>query len=172
MRDEQRVSEFTEYADARRTYLRRTAYLVCGDWHAADDLVQTALVKMYTAWPKIRSRGAEDSYARRIIVRAFLDEKRRPWRRERVGLDGFDRPSPSGMSFEERDELLQALDDLPLRQRATIVLRYWCDLSVEETATELGCSTGTVKSQTSRAMDTLRAAMSSPEEATAKVIKQ
>lgn len=159
-RRQARADEFVAYVDARRGYLRRAAYLVCGDWHTAEDLVQTALVKLYAAWPKIHTEGAEDAYARRIIVRAHLDEKRRPWRREKVGLDGFDQAEPAGFPVEDSDALLTALKTLPERQRATVVLRFWCGLSVEETAADLGCSTGTVKSQTSRAMANLRTVLS------------
>lgn len=155
-----RADEFVAYVDGRREYLRRTAYLVCGDWHSADDLVQTALVKLYIAWPKIHRQGAEDAYARRIIVRSYLDEKRRPWRRESVGLNGFDLAAPDTTRVEDRDVLLEALAHLPTRQRATVVLRFWCDLTIEETAQELGCTTGTVKSQTARALQKLRATLS------------
>lgn len=151
-----RTDEFVAYVSARRRFLRRTAYLVCGDWHLAEDLVQTALVKLYRAWPRIRGEGAEDAYARRVIVRAFLDETRRPWRRERAGLDGVDLAQPGTLSFEDSDALVTALKALPERQRATVVLRYWCGLSVAETAVDLKCSTGTVKSQTARAINTLR----------------
>lgn len=158
-----RTDEFVAYVDARRGYLRRVAYLVCGDWHAAEDLVQTALVKLYGAWPRIHIDGAEDAYVRRIIVRAHLDERRRPWRREKAGLDGFDRAAPEAVSLEDSDALLTAMKALPERQRATVVLRYWCELSVEETAQDLGCSTGTVKSQTARAVASLRKALSADE---------
>ena len=148
------------YVDARRGHLRRVAYLVCGDWHTAEDLLQTALAKLYVAWPRITSEGAEDAYVRRIIVRAHLDEKRRPWRREQVGLDGFDAAAPEPPSIEDADALMTALKTLPERQRATVVLRYWCGLSVDETARDLDCSAGTVKSQTARAMANLRTALS------------
>lgn len=155
-----RTAEFVAYATARRSHLRRTAYLICGDWHAADDLVQTALLKLYLAWPRIHTEGAEDAYARQIIVRSHLDERRRPWRRESVGLEGFDHPAPEPISLEDSDALLTALKALPARQRATVVLRYWCGLTVEETARDLGCSEGTVKSQTARAIANLRNTLS------------
>lgn len=161
-----RRTEFAAYVDARRGYLRRTAYLVCGDWHTADDLVQTALTKLYVAWPRIHTAGAEDAYVRQTIVRAYLDEKRRPWRREHAGLEGFDAAAHEGLSVEDRDALLTALRRLPSRQRATIVLRYWCELSVEETARDLGCTTGTVKSQTARALAQLREILADDEEIT------
>lgn len=159
-----RTAEFVAYVDARRGYLRRTAYLICGDWHAADDLVQTALAKLYAAWPRIHTRGAEDAYVRQTIVRAHLDERRRLWRREHPGLEGFDAAAREGVSVEDRDALLAALRRLPARQRATVVLRYWCELSVEETARDLGCTTGTVKSQTARALAQLRALLTDDEE--------
>jgi RNA polymerase sigma factor (sigma-70 family) len=120
-----------------------------------------ALTKLYVAWPRIRTDGAEDAYARRIIVRTHLDEKRRPWRREKVGLDGIDQSAPEALSIEDSDALIGALKSLPERQRATVVLRFWCGRSVEETADDLGCSTGTVKSHTARAMANLRAVLSS-----------
>lgn len=161
-----RAADFAAYVDARRGYLRRTAYLVCGDWHAADDLVQTALTKLYVAWPRIHNEGAEDAYVRQTIVRAHLDEKRRPWRREHPGLEGFDAAARQGLSVEDRDALFAALRRLPFRQRATVVLRYWCELSVEETARDLGCTTGTVKSQTARALTQLRELLTDDEEIT------
>jgi RNA polymerase sigma-70 factor (sigma-E family) len=158
--DEARTDEFVAYVSARRAYLRRTAYLVCGDWHLAEDLVQTALVKLYRAWPRIHKDGAEDAYARRVVVRAFLDEQRRPWRHESAGLAGIEVAAPTSLSFEDSEALLGALKALPERQRATIVLRFWCGLSVRETAADLGCSTGTVKSQTARAVQSLRTLLS------------
>lgn len=95
-RGRKRAEGFVEYVDARRSYLRRTAYLVCGDWNAAEDLVQTALIKLYAAWPRLYRDRSHDAYARRIIIRAHIDECPRPWRREKIGLDGFDvAPTPS-----------------------------------------------------------------------------
>ena len=160
-----RATEFSEYVGARRSTLRRFAYLVSGDWYAAEDLVQIALAKLYLAWPKIHTEGAEDAYVRRTIVRAHIDELRRPWRRERTGIDRLDVAAPEPLTMEDRDELLAALAQLPPGQRATVVLRYWWGLSVAETARDLGCSVGTVKSQTSRAIVQLRAVLSSPDNA-------
>lgn len=164
MHRDDRAAQFVAYVDARRGYLRRMAYLICGDWHAADDLVQTALIKLYAAWPRIRTQGTEDAYVRRTIVRAHLDEKRRPWRREHPGLDGYDAAAPGDVSVEDRAALLSALRRLSARQRATVVLRYWCDLSVEETARELDCPPGTVKSHTARALAHLRVTLNNDEE--------
>ncbi|WP_051426071.1 sigma factor [Jiangella gansuensis] len=108
-----RADEFTVYVSARRAYLRRIAYLVCGDWHTAEDLVQSALIKLYTAWPRIHTAGAEDAYVRRIIVRGHLDERRRPWRREQPGLQGIDEPEQGGPSPEDTDEGRPALRPVP-----------------------------------------------------------
>ena len=159
MRDTVRDAEFSEYVAARRTQLRRTAYLLCGDPHRAEDLVQTALMKLYVAWPRILRDGNVDAFARRIVVNAHLDEVRRPWRRERPGLDGVevsrDDPAP-----HDRDVLVAALADLPEGQRRVVVLRHYWGLSVEETAADLGISTGTVKSQTSHALRRLERTLS------------
>ena len=151
-----RDTAFSEFVHARRPHLRRIAYAICGDWHRADDLVQTALVKLYVAWPRLHRDGREEAYVRRIIVRAEIDESRRPWRRERPGLDGHDRDARAPLPVEERSALFDALQSLPLMQRKTVLLRHWLGLSVAETADELGISEGTVKSHTSRALGALQ----------------
>ena len=155
-----RDAEFSEFVAARQTHLRRIAYAICGDWHRADDLLQIALVKLYAAWPRLRRDGREEAYARQIIVRANIDEHRRAWRRERPGLDGHDAAARTELPVEERSALFDALQDLPLMQRKTVLLRHWLGLSVEETAHELGISTGTVKSHTSRGIEKLQAVLS------------
>jgi RNA polymerase sigma-70 factor (sigma-E family) len=146
---------FRAFAFTRRPSLRRTAFLLCGDWHQADDLVQTALVKLYVAWPRVRSQDQPDAYAHRILVRCFLDERRRPWRRESP-VEVLDDVKAAAHPTEELLDLRAALARLPRRQRATLLMRYWLDASVAQTAEALGCSEGTVKSQTARAMSTLR----------------
>ena len=156
MRGSVRDAEFSEYVAGRRAQLRRTAYLLCGDSHRAEDLVQTTLMKVYVAWPRIRRDGSIEAYARRVMVNAHVDDTRRPWRRERVGVEGLDVEARVPPSAEDRDLLMAALADLPPRQRATVVLRHYWGLSVEETATDLGVSTGTVKSNTARGIDRLR----------------
>ena len=155
MNRESRDAAFTEFVGARRTHLRRIAYAICGDWHRADDLVQTALVKLYVAWPRIHRDGHEEAYVRTIIVRANLDEYRRPWRRERAGLPERDEPAREPLPVEERSELFEALQDLPIMQRKVVVLRHWLGLSVAETAQELRISQGTVKSHSSRGLAAL-----------------
>lgn len=152
---------FRAYASSHRAALRRTAFLLCGDWHQADDLVQTTLVKLFVAWPRMRTADRPESYARRTLVRCFLDERRRPWRRERPVEHMADQPAGADAS-DARIDVRAALDQLPVRQRATVLLRYWADATVAETADALGCSEGTVKSQTARALTSLRGLLGDP----------
>jgi len=158
-----RRSDFAEYAAARRPQLRRMAYALCGDWHTAEDVVQTAFAKLYVAWPRIHRSGAEDAYVRQTILRSVVDESRRPWRRERPGVEGFDPPGPEP-TVDLRQDLIAALRQLPDMQRRTVVLRHWLGLSVAETARDLGVSEGTVKSHTSRALERLGVLMVDHEE--------
>jgi RNA polymerase sigma-70 factor (sigma-E family) len=149
-------ADFREFARARALALRRTAYLLCGDWHLAEDLVQNTLVKLYRVWPKITRRGPVDNYARQVLLRCWLDEQRRPWRR-RERRDGVvpDRPSAApeaGVS----GPLLHALAGVPPKQRAAVVLRYCADLPVAAVAEVLRCSEGTVRSQAARGLEHLR----------------
>ncbi|NYI81079.1 SigE family RNA polymerase sigma factor [Nocardioides panzhihuensis] len=150
--------EFTAYVRERRAHLYRAAYLLCGDEHRAEDIVQLTLSKVYSAWRKVRKADSVDAYVRRMLVNSHLDEGRRPWRRERVG-DVVDRPAPTGPGAEDVDELWTALRALPVGQRRVVVLRHYWGLSVEETAADLGISAGTVKSQTSVALANLRHAL-------------
>jgi RNA polymerase sigma-70 factor (sigma-E family) len=151
---------FRDYIGSRIDPLRRTAFALCGDWHTADDLVSTTIVKTYRAWRRISAMSNVDAYVRRVLVTAWLDEKRRPWRRERPSavLPDTSRPAED-RAIVDRLAILEHLTALPARRRAVIVLRYYDDLSVEETAAVLGCSAGTVKSQTARALETLRHAL-------------
>ncbi|GAB3949849.1 SigE family RNA polymerase sigma factor [Kribbella albertanoniae] len=147
-----RDEEFSEYVAQRRTQLRRIAYLLCGDVHKAEDLVQTALMKLYVGWHRVHREGNLDAYVRRILVNSGIDESRRPWRREESGLDGLDPVMEEGLAVEDRRALIEALASLPLGQRRVVILRYFVGLSVDETATDLNCGTGTVKSQSARAL--------------------
>ncbi|WP_042372900.1 SigE family RNA polymerase sigma factor [Streptacidiphilus neutrinimicus] len=149
--------DFSTFVAARWTALVRTAYLLTGDFHEAEDLVQVTLVKVYPHWRGLREETA-DAYVRRALV----NNNRSRHRRRRVAhlLMPFvpDRPAAdAGRSdVAERDLLVSLLARLPERQRAVVVLRYWEDLSAEEVADLLGCSVGTVKSQASRALAKLR----------------
>jgi RNA polymerase sigma-70 factor (sigma-E family) len=156
------VESYREYVTARMDGLRRTAYLLCGDWHTADDLVSTTLVKLYRQWRRVSVMDNRDAYARRVLLRVWLDERRRPWRREHSTSVLPDHVEARGARIEsvpDRLAVLALLAEVPPRRRAVLVLRYYCDLSVEETAAALGCSPGTVKSQAARALEALRARM-------------
>ena len=162
MTQRQRDAEFEAYVAMARPRLRRLAYSLCGDWHRADDILQTALAKLYVAWPRVVRASNPDAYVRRTVVRASIDESRRPWRREQSGLDGHDRPGADAAVLERHD-LVAALQRLPEMQRKTVVLRHWLGLSVAETAHDLGIAEGTVKSHTSRALAALQELMSEKE---------
>lgn len=152
-----RDADFTAYVVARRPQLYRLACLLTGDPHRAEDVVQTALAKLYVAWDRASRLDGVDAYARRIVVNSHLDETRRPWRREHAREhEHLDRPASPGLAVEDGDELWTALRALPPGQRRVVVLRHYWGLSVEEVARDLGVSTGTVKSQTSLAIQNLR----------------
>jgi RNA polymerase sigma-70 factor (sigma-E family) len=145
-------SDYCAYYQARGPVMRRTAYLLAGSWDEAQDLVQATFVKLYVHWNRIRVETV-DAYARRVLVNEFLGARRRS--RETPVSAITDRPAPEP-STVDRLVLDEALGALPPRQRAAVVLRYWEDLSVAETAELLGVSTGTVKSSVSRALIALR----------------
>jgi RNA polymerase sigma-70 factor (sigma-E family) len=151
-----RDEDFTGYVQARLAWLRRVAYLLCQDWQQADDLVQTAITSLYVHWRRASTMEHTDSYARTILVRAFLSERRGGWAR-RVTLAGALPDLPSvGPDLGDALDVRAALAGLPPRQRATLVLRFYCDLNVDQAAKVLGCSAGTVKSQTAKALASLR----------------
>ena len=151
--------EFVRFVETTGGSLQRLAYLVCGDWHLADDVVQDALYKLYLAWPRIDRKGNQLGYARRTVVNAAIDASRRPWRREVPAETGDDDGYDPTTAIGHRDELFAVLGDLPPRQRACVVLRYYEDLSIDQTAELLGCTEGTVKSNCARGLDALRRAM-------------
>jgi RNA polymerase sigma-70 factor (sigma-E family) len=151
--------EFTSYVTQRRLQLFRTACLLCGDPHQAEDIVQDALARLYAAWPRASRADNIDAYARRTIINSHLNQVRRPWRRERVAAAVGDGPAAPHMPAEDLQVMWAALRNLPLGQRKVVVLRHYLGLSVEETAADLGISTGTVKSQTSDALAALRRAL-------------
>jgi RNA polymerase sigma-70 factor (sigma-E family) len=147
--------EFSEFVHGSWAGLYRTAYLLVGDPGLAEDLVQTALAKTYAAWPSVRDVRAAPGYARTTLVNTAAS-----WFRKRSWRNEVPTVSLPEVSHEHdptvRPAVLEALAHLPPRQRAVVVLRFYEDLSVAETAQALGCSDGTVKSQTSKALDTLR----------------
>jgi RNA polymerase sigma-70 factor (sigma-E family) len=139
--------EFGELVAARSHALRRTAYLMCGDWHQAEDLVQITFVKLHAAWGRVQRDDSLDAYLRKTLLRTCIDEKRRGWwRREIPSSDALpDVADPSDRTSSDRDALVAALRKVTPGQRAVLVLRFWEDQSVAETARLLGCSTGTLK---------------------------
>lgn len=158
--DETSEKEFAEYFRARRDAVRRTAYMLCGDWHKADDHAQAAFVALHRHWRSIKDRAALDAWMRRTLTRAVVDESRRPWRRERSTAEHVEMAvAPAADALATRQVLVDGLRTVPARQRAALVLRFFEGLDVAETATALGCSQGTVKSQTARGLDALRASL-------------
>ena len=154
-----RDAEYTEYVAARLPSLRRLAGVLCGDWQRADDLVQATLTTLYVHWGRIQAGTHPDAYARAVLVREFIHERRSAWVR-RVSLSARVADSPAAAA--DQDALLDlraAVAALPARQRATLVLRFYCDLNVGQAAEILGCSPGTVKSQTAKALEAVRRAL-------------
>ena len=152
--------EYTEYLTGRLPRLHRAAYLLCGDAHRADDIVQATALNLYLKWNRVRAAGNMDGYVHRMLVREFLGQRRLAWARVLLTSRFADRPAPPAGNVEERDAVLAALARLPPGQRAVLVLRFFSDLSVEATAAALDCSQGNVKSQTARGLATLRRLMS------------
>ncbi|MFC5290476.1 SigE family RNA polymerase sigma factor [Actinokineospora guangxiensis] len=150
-------ADFTRCFDDCARSVRFTAFLLCGNHHEAEDIVQSAFLKLYLAGPRLGLHGDLEPYVRQVAVRTFLAERRRArWRRERLTDAVPDLPVPA-MLGEDRQAVWSALAALPPRQRATVVLRFWHDLSITDAADALGCSEGNVKSQTAKALATLRA---------------
>lgn len=151
--------EFAAFAEACSPALRRTAYLICGDWDRAADITQETLIRMYVAWPRLDQDRGVHAYARRTAVRVAIDQSRKRSAREVPVPHPTDREvEDSSTQVVDRTLLMTALRDLPPRQRACVALRYYEDLSVEAVAETLGCRPGTVKSQTARGLAALRAA--------------
>ncbi len=150
--------DFDEWMAARQNGLQRTAYLLCGgDPHAAGDLTQATLAKLYLAWPRIKDRDRVDAYARRIMVNEHRSLWRRAFRRHEVSSERLPETDVRDREYDgEREALWQLVQTLPRRQREVIVLRYYEELTEAETAETLGISVGTVKSQASRALAALR----------------
>jgi RNA polymerase sigma-70 factor (sigma-E family) len=168
--DDAAEQAFADYFRTRREAVRRQAYLLCGDWHRADDLAQTAFVTLHRRWPALRepdNPSVLDAYVRRTLVRALIDESRRPWRRERTVPEIPEPPTRASWTdgpterVATRHTLVDGLRLLPPRQRAVLVLRFLEGLDVADTARALGCRPGTVKSQTAHGLTALRAALGS-----------
>ncbi|PZG15865.1 SigE family RNA polymerase sigma factor [Micromonospora craterilacus] len=157
MRDS-RGAEFDEFVRTRSVALLRVAYLLTGDRHAAEDLLQEVLEQLYLRWRRVRS--SPEAYARRALVNRSINRWRRRARRPEQALGDHDRVARDHADdVALRQAVVAALRDLPVRQRAAVVLRYLEDLPTADVAAALGCSEGTVKSHTSRGLARLRAAL-------------
>ena len=157
-----RDADFAAYLAARQPSLLRTAYLLTGNRHDAEDLVQSAFAKLYLSWDKVRDHGSIDGYVRRILVNEHNSLWRRAWkRREHTAddavLSSLDKPHQDAHDDGVGAALWEVVQTLPRKARAVVVLRYYEEMTEAETAAVLGISTGTVKSQTSRALAALRA---------------
>ena len=153
-------AQYRDFVVARLDRLRRSAYLLCRDWHMADDLVSITLTKLYRNWRRASEAASLDSYVRTILAHVWVDYNGRSWRREDSTAEP---PEVASLAVPaeavlDRAALAKLLTELPNRQRAVIVLRFYCDMSVAETADVLGVSEGTVKSQSARGLELLRAA--------------
>ncbi len=154
---------FERYVASRQHALLRTAVLLTGDVQLAEDLLQASLSRLYSAWHRVERADALDSYVRRIMVNQQISWWRRAWRHRETTVDPADlephqRTATSGVDLQvvERAALWRVVQMLPPRQRATIVLRFYEDLSEAQTAELMGCTVGTVKAATSRALTRLR----------------
>jgi len=153
-----REAEFTAFVEATAPKLRRTAYLMCRDWHLAQDLTQTTFARMYASWARIRRVDSLEAYSRRVLMNVVFDERKR-----RSGSELVVAEPPAGSSHRPDDTaelhvaLLRALATLPVRDQAIVVLRHWEDQSVEAVAGILGVSMSVVKTQNARALGRLRA---------------
>ena len=160
--------EFASFARERQQGLYRTAYLLCGNPDRAQDLVQSTLVALLRSWARARDAENLDAYARKTLVHAFLSERRKLRREAEIHTlasagQGHRTTVPGPAAGAElRILVLEALRSLPPKPRAMLVLRYWEDLSVEQTAVILGCSEGNVKSQCSRSLGKLRNLLGEP----------
>lgn len=149
--------EFSEFVARRHGHLVRSAFVLVGDVHRAEDLVQSALYRTFVAWPRLRAVAAAETYARTTMVRLALRWRARRWTGE-ISIQSL----PEQQLAVSEDQVVAGLDVwralrvLPIEQRAVLVLRYLEDLSESDTAVLLRCSVGTVKSRTSRALAALR----------------
>ena len=148
---------FDGYVRDRSAALLRLAFLLTGDPYLAEDLVQTSLVKVMDRWDEVAGKGDPHAYVRKVLVHTALGWRRRRWRGEEPSDRLPDAGTPDRTAgVDSRERLRRALLALPARQRAAVVLRHYEDMSEAQVALELGCSTGTVKSQTARGLERLR----------------
>ncbi|CCK30468.1 sigma factor [Streptomyces davaonensis JCM 4913] len=162
-RTQARDEEFRRFVTGRWPRLMRTAYLLTGEQHAAEDLVQTTLEQVYVAWRKVGSADEPEAYVRRVMINAHARKHRKRLREFLAPKDDFGlvREVPDTgdriAQADDRGVLLTALAQLPPRQREAVVLRYWEDLTESQTAEAMGCSVGAVKSNAAKGIAKLRA---------------
>ena len=151
-------AEFIDFVRRRGDHHLRTAVLLTGDWHAAEDLVQACLGKLYRVWDRLDTSSEPDAYLRRILVNTYRSWWRARWRREIPRADLPDLPGPGDVSEAGAvaEDVRNALAKLPARQRTALVLRFFADLSEAEVADLMGCSAGTVKTHTHRGLQAMR----------------
>ena len=148
--------EFHDFVAQRMERWRRSAFLMCQEWHTADDLVSIAIAKIYRHWREVRRADNPEAYAQRILTRTWLSERRRPWRRERSSQLLPDQPVAAPDQVADLASFAALLRTLGPRQRAVLILRFYFDYSTEQTAEILQVTVGTVKSQTARGLNALR----------------
>jgi RNA polymerase sigma-70 factor (sigma-E family) len=157
------VDAYREFAVARAAQLFRIAFLMCGDWHEAEDLVQTTLAKLFVSWDRVQRRESVDTYARRVMLNAYLSQRRLKRSRETPIADIGEVSSP-GVDADLRLTLVAALARLSPRSRAVVVLRYVEDHSIESVARLLDASPAAVKSLNTRALAQLREVLGSDQD--------
>ncbi|MEU6221920.1 SigE family RNA polymerase sigma factor [Streptomyces sp. NPDC047022] len=155
--------EFEQFARAHWQQLRQAAYLLCGNWHLAEDLTQTALIRCYPRWRTLHRRQAAYPYVRRTLIRCYIDHTRKHSSHEHMPGELPDTAKEETPAWEEREALTRALAGLTPMQRAALVLRFWYDLDVAETARLLRRNPATVRSDTARGLERMRILLA-PEE--------
>ena len=151
-------TDFVDFVRHRGDHHLRTAVLLTGDWHSAEDLMQSCLSKLYRVWHRLDTSSEPDAYLRRILINTHRSWWRARWRREIPRADLPDVPGPGDMgeAGAAADEIRGALSKLPVRQRTALVLRYFEDLAETDVADLMGCSVGTVKTHTHRGLVAMR----------------
>jgi RNA polymerase sigma-70 factor (sigma-E family) len=152
-------TDYREFASARARQLFRLAFLMCGDWHEAEDLVQTTLASLFVAWKRVRRRNSMDTYARTVLVNAFLSQRRLKRSRELPIAQFADKSAPA-VDADLRLTLVAALQQLPPRSRAVVVMRYVEDRSIESVAELMGATPAAVKCLNTRGLAQLRELLS------------
>ncbi len=155
---------FREFVLSESAGLLRTGWMLTGNQTSAEDLLQTALARTWPHWNRIREQGTPAAYVRTVMVRTYASWAGRRWSGETPSetVPEHAKDDYGFAALEERDQLTRALAQLPRRQRAVVVLRYYLDFSEQQTAQTLNCSVGTVKTQAARGLARLRTTSTDP----------